>query len=339
MSPRIAYWTSGFEPEMEAISGEVAVLRRRFRSSISWGLSHRHWVLLSWRRGYCLNPRLHLLFRGITRLLEPTFQLNHIFGTLGDWFYLQGSRRRPTVLTAVMMSDPVQQPLLDRVDRFVAECPMGRDSLQRMGFDKERVRLIFPPVDLHRFTPAPEPPGPFTVLFASSPEEATWLEARGIPQLLEAAALRPNMRFRLLWRPWGNSLPRLRQMLAQRELHNVELVVGRFADMVGQYRAAHATVAPFTRMRQCKSAPNSLVESLACGRPVVVSPQVGLAELVQEGRAGISSEVSGQALADSFDRIQADWSAFSSGARRLAERWFATERFLEAYHNLYQELI
>jgi len=93
--PRIAYWTSSFEPHMEAVASEVAVLRRHFSSSVAWGLSHRHWALLSWRRGYCLHPRLHLLFRLVTRLLGPAFEINHIFGSLGDWFYLRGCAGRP----------------------------------------------------------------------------------------------------------------------------------------------------------------------------------------------------------------------------------------------------
>src|SRR5205807_895877 len=93
LSPRIAYWTSSFEFEMEGIASEVALLRQHFPRSVAWGLSHRHRLLLSQRRGYCLHPRLHLVFRAATRVLEPLFQLNHIFGALGDWFYLAGSRR------------------------------------------------------------------------------------------------------------------------------------------------------------------------------------------------------------------------------------------------------
>ena len=89
MSPRVAYWTTSFRSEMEAIAAEVALLRQHFRSSISWGVSHHHWALLSWRRGYCLNPRLHLLFRAATRLFEPLFQINHVFGSVGERFLLQ----------------------------------------------------------------------------------------------------------------------------------------------------------------------------------------------------------------------------------------------------------
>jgi len=85
---RVAYWTSAFEPEIEAIAGEVAIIRRHFPSSVAWGLSHRHWVLLSWKRGYCVHPRLHLLFRGLTRVLRRACDLNQIFASLGGWFRL-----------------------------------------------------------------------------------------------------------------------------------------------------------------------------------------------------------------------------------------------------------
>jgi glycosyltransferase involved in cell wall biosynthesis len=323
---------------MEAIAAEVALLRQAFPSSVAWGLSRRRWVLLSWKRGYCLHPRLHLLFRLATRLLEPAFDLHHFFGSLGDWYYLSPPRRRPTVLTVAAACPPVEGRLRRRVDRFVVEHPAGREALERLGIERQRVRLIFPPVDLTAFAPGPAPPGPFTVLFASSPEEESWLGARGVPQLLDAAALRPRMRFRLLWRPWGNSEARVRRWVTERGLSNVELVAGRRPDMARQYQAAHVCAAPFTEAKRSKPAPNSVVDSLACGRPVLVTEHVGLADLVQEGGAGLACAASGEALAEHLDRLQAGWGRYAQAARGLAERWFGAERFLAAYRRLYAEL-
>jgi glycosyltransferase involved in cell wall biosynthesis len=339
MPPRVAYWTSTFEPDMEAIASEVALLRQRFPSSLTWGMSHRHWILLSWRRGLCLNPRLHWLFRAAVRVLEPAFQLNHIFGSVGDWFYLQGARRRPTVLTMAAMNPPVRDALLQRVDRFVVEHPAGRDYLQSLGIDAARIRLIFPPVDLKRFAPRPPADKPFTVLFASSPDEASWLDARGVPQLLDTAALRPQMRFRLLWRPWGNSEKTVRQWIAERALKNVDVVVGCRGDMARQYAEAHVTIAPFTDPTRSKPAPNSVVESLASGRPVLVTEAIGLANLIREEQAGLVCPPTGAALAESLDRLQADHSRYCRNARRLAESRFSVEKFLAAYAQLYEEVI
>jgi glycosyltransferase involved in cell wall biosynthesis len=339
MPPRVAYWTSSFEPGMEAIASEVATLRRQFPGSVVWGLSHKHWVLLSRTRGYCVHPRLHLLFRAITRLAERTFDLNHVFGSLGDWFYLEGLRRRPTILTIVVAHSPLGADVLNRVDRFVVEYPEARDDLIALGIEAERIRLIFPPVDLRHFSPATVADGPFRVLFASSPEADTWLDARGVPQILDAAALRPDMRFRLLWRPWGNAAERVRQWIAERGLKNVELVVKYVADMASEYNHAHVTLAPFTDAQRCKGAPNSLIESLACGRPVLTTGVVGLGELIEKEGAGLLCVPTGEQLAEYLDRLAASWDIYSLGARKLAEHWFGVERFLGEYHRLYEEVL
>jgi len=339
MPPRIAYWTSSFEPEMEAIAAEVATLRRHFPGSVSWGLNRRNWASLSGRSGYSVHPRLHLAFRAATRLLEPAFELNHVFGSVGDWFYLEGRRLRPTVLTAAAWTDPVEDRLLAKVDRFVAECPMILERLERLGIGEERLRLIPPPVDLARYVPAAPPDGPFCVLFASSPERADWLDARGVPLIIDAATLRPDVQFRLLWRPWGDSEAAVRRNLAVRNPRNVELVVARVSDMPAQYQRSHAVVAPFTDASRCKPAPNSVIDGLACGRPAIVTREVGLAPLIDDKRAGIVIATDAESLAESIDRLQAAWPEFSSRARATAEQCFGIERFLHDYTMLYGELI
>jgi glycosyltransferase involved in cell wall biosynthesis len=86
-------------------------------------------------------------------------------------------------------------------------------------------------------------------------------------------------------------------------------------------------------------APNSLVESLACGRPVLATEVVGLAGLLRENRAGVVCSASAQAIAESLDRIEAEWHVQSRNARQLAERWFGVELFLGAYERLYAELL
>jgi glycosyltransferase involved in cell wall biosynthesis len=167
---------------------------------------------------------------------------------------------------------------------------------------------------------------------------ASWLEARGVPHLLDAGARRPAVRFRLLWRPWGDSLGRVRQWLRERPLGNVEVVVGRRADMAREYQGAHVTVAPFTDGLRSKPAPNSLIESLACGRLVLASDAVGLAEVIREGGAGEVCAATGECLAEHLDRLAAGWGAYSRRARELAQRWFAEDRFVGNYRRLYEEL-
>lgn len=324
---------------MEAISSEVGLLRKSFPSSVAWGLTHRRWACLSWKRGFCLHPNLHLVFRLTTKVLEPIFQINHIFGSVGDWFYLAAKRWRPTVLTMAAMSAPVEFALLERVDQFVVEHSGGQDYLLQLGICPDRIRTILPPVDLSRFTPHRPPKGPMRVLFASSPDRESWLEARGIPQILDAAAARPHINFRLLWRPWGDSVGRVRQWIAERKLDNVELVVKRSSDMSAEYQAAHVVLVPFTDTNRSKPAPNSLIEGLACGRPAVVTETVGLAQLVRDANAGIVCNPDGNAIAESLDHLASSWDRYSGCARRLAEQNFGADKFIASYSQLYHDVL
>ena len=198
MPTRIAFWTSSFESEMEAIASEVATLRRHFPSSVVWGINHRRWAIVAPGQGY--NT-------AFTREAASAVSgCNSAFGAdLPPQPYLRVderlvpppgcARRRPTILTVALDSDSIHPHLLERVDRFVVEFEAARGQLLGNGISPTRIQTIFPPVNLTRFVPTAPPDGPFTVLFASSPELPNWLEARGLSQLLDAAGLRPEIRF------------------------------------------------------------------------------------------------------------------------------------------------
>lgn len=336
MPARVAYWCSSFDGDMEAIAGEVATLRRAFPGSVTWGIAARQWMRLSPQTGFGVHPRLHWLFRGATWAAQQWYDVQHLFGGLGDWFHLRAVAKRPVVMTVAAEGAACDRRLLDKVDRFVVEWPGAAEKLLELGFGQDRVRTILPPVELERFQATPLPTGPFTVCFASSPDRADWLEARGVDLLLDAATRCPNYRFLLVWRPWGNSLPRVRQWVADRGLMNVEIKVGKFDDMSQFYRQSHVTVAPFVDLSRCKPMPNSVAESLACGRPVVVTKGVGIAPILNV--AGMVTEPTVNSLVAALECVEGSLSSYSSAARLLAEDRFSAERFVASYGQLYQEL-
>lgn len=338
MPPRVAYWVSSFETGMEACAKEMALLRAHFPGSALWGVSQTHPFSLSRKHGLVFTPRLQLLFRATTALLQKRYDINHLIGGLNDWFHLRAVRRHPTVLTIAVDGEPTTDDLLWKVNRFVIEWPAARRTLHELGIADEKISLVYPPVDLQQFAPAPPPVGPFTVVFASSPDRAEHLEGRGAHLILEAAQLRPKMRFALCWRPWGDALPRMRTMIEHAKVNNVELTVGKVTDMSSVYRGGHVTVFCMTDPRVSKPAPNSVIEALACGRPVVVTPVVGVAELIEQSGAGQVVAPTGEALAEALDVLQANWTEHARQARATAEQHFDQRHFISAYARIYDEV-
>lgn len=323
---------------MEGVAGEVAALRSAFPNSLVWGVSARDAQWVSLKYGICFSPRLFWAFRIITGLLQWRIDVNHLFGSIGDWHHLKSLMKRPTIMTVCLRGKAEHPQLFDRVDQFAIEWPDAKSDLKALGVGDDRIRLILPPVDLSRFRADVSPPDQFSVLFASSPDRAEWLESRGVDLILDAAQQCPDMRFVLVWRPWGDSLPAIRQLVAKRELANVEIVTGKHANMSSFYQGTHVTVAPFRDGTRSKPTPNSILESLASGRPVVVSNVVGISEMIVDASAGVVSDPERCPLSECLNHIRADWLTMSENARRLAEAAFDVRRFVKAYELLYEEV-
>lgn len=324
---------------MEAVSAQVAALRRGFPRSVAWGLHPSLGMQLSWQNGIVVNPRYWFPFRGATSVLQWAFQINHIFGGIGDWYYLRASIKQPIVLTAAVRAIPCDLGLLRKVAQFVVEWPHDKDYLAELGVNHERIRVIPPPVDLARFQAAPKASEPFTAVFASSPERADELADRGLDLLLDTAALRPEYRFLLVWRPWGTSEARVREWIAGRRLTNVSLLVGRQACMEDIFCRAHVAMAPFRNPLTTKSVPNSLLESLACGRPIITSHTVSLGRDVEAAGGGKSVEPDAGAMVAALDELRSRWEVASACARRFAEENFSQSRYLDAHRAMYEQLL
>ena len=324
---------------MEAISGQVAVLRRNFPGSVAWGMNPKKTCQLSWRRGIVVHPSLWLPFQAITRVLQSGFHLNHILGGLGDWHYLKAAHRQPILLTLAVKSEPTDRTLLEKVERFIVEWHCEVEWLERQGVSRDRVHVIPPPVDLSRFCYKAGPPGPFTVLFASSPDSVEALQERGVDLILDAAALRPHYHFTLLWRPWGDSLGVVQSWIRERDLQNVTVVSKAVSRMEDIYTAVHATIAPFRNLGNTKSTPNSLVESLASGRPVITTESVSMAKDLQDSNAGRLTITDGNAIASALDEVRDQWPSMAAAADHFAARHFDEKSFISAHNKLYSEVI
>ncbi len=110
----------------------------------------------------------------------------------------------------------------------------------------------------------------------------------------------------------------------------------RLADI---YSAADLLVLPSLE----DNSPQTGIESIACGTPVVAFDTGGIAEYVQPGRSGALAPVGdSQALAEAVERMlerQASGECMQASARRLAEDLFAPAAQAAAYDRLYRRVL
>ena len=106
------------------------------------------------------------------------------------------------------------------------------------------------------------------------------------------------------------------------------------ADKTALLRAARALVLPSAS----ENFANVVLESMAAGRPVVVTPGVGLAPAVAEAEAGRVVEARPESLREALARLLAEpgeADAMGRRGRRAAERfaWPAVARRMEAVYD------
>ena len=87
---------------------------------------------------------------------------------------------------------------------------------------------------------------------------------------------------------------------------------------------------------------NSAVEAMAEGTPVIVSPQVGIADSVEQSGAGLVVASNGEAFADALRQLQADpkrRSEMGERARALVAERYAWPVIGARMENAYRALL
>ena len=319
-----------------------------------WPERHRRLLLRSNGDMPSSTEKLRLLGRLVVG--APQADAVHVIVTF------QSGRVTPAVLGNL--------PLLRR-HRFIATCPAGdfhplsllRRAAAVVALTRRtagrlrdeglgRVHLIPPGVDLERFAPAPVEigwahlgagDGPF-LLFAGHHDEHGGLE-QALDVVAAVRARVPGVRLiaAMRHRPSEDAASlrrRLRSMAAARGLDGAVVELGGLANMAAAVLASHAVLFQPARLGLKMELPMTLLEALACGRPVVTSdvetlPEVGGPPAVHVGRSD------DPAVVDHLVSLIEDPRHFAecgAAARALAVERYDARTMVRRYAELYAEL-
>lgn len=222
--------------------------------------------------------------------------------------------------------------LLRAADHVVYQSAFCRDSADRfLGPARSPSSILFNPVDLARFSPAPEPPPLEPLLLLAIGNHA--YPARVLSTLRAAALLRDQglpvrltIAGKLLW-PRGEA--EATQEISRLGLSGAVDRIGPFtqAEAPGIYRAHHILIHP----KYLDPCPTVVIEALACGLPVVGSATGGLPEMVAENAGRLIPldtdwnrllTPEPAALADAVTALAARLPKASAAARHCAETRF-----------------
>lgn len=311
--------------------GEHARLRRVPREE------HRHGIAVAHPR-YPVLPKIGMnvaplllaqaVKPAIGRLIDEGFDFDLIDA---HYFYPDGVAaamlaryfNKPLVITArgsditLLPTYPLPRRMIQwaarRADHVITVCNALRDEVVALGVDAGRVTSLRNGVDLELFRPTERTPGgPFTLLTVGHlvPVKAQELVVGALPLL-------PDVR--LVVAGDGPNRQMLHELAAKLGVSGRVDFLGAVpqAQLRAHYGAADALVLASAR----EGWANVLLESMACGTPVVASRVYGTPEVVAAPEAGVlMDQRTPQGVADAVDTLR---SAYPDRAatRRYAERF------------------
>jgi glycosyltransferase involved in cell wall biosynthesis len=202
-----------------------------------------------------------------------------------------------------------------------------------------RVNAIRPGIDLSGIhaTPPVDAEPEFVLLAGSAPWTRRQFETKGFDLLLKVLTQLPKVRLISLWRgalyrEWSERVKSFG--LADR----VEIIQEK-ADISMILSRCHVAVVLSSTSDQVKSYPNSLMEALAAGRPILVSRSNPMSYYVENRKCGkVVENLCLEEVTNAITEIMDKYSAFTRAAS-LAGRDLSATKMIENYQHLYEEVI
>lgn len=338
---KILYFTQRYRPHWEGTSKEIEVLLGKYSSQSV--LHNLHFNKLTdlyfsrkkWSYHFVLYP---FLFLGI--YLYSFNKIKHIYTHLTDLPYLPFLHSRKIILTSTnyFTREEIRKrkKYLQHAAKIVIEAEIQRNELLDCDIDNEKILTISPSVDLGAFSYT-KAKGTFKILDVSCPYKAQDLQRRGISLLLAVDTLLQDTEVTLSWRDYEEDIF---TFFIPEKLRAIRIQKGMISSMNEEYGNHHCTIIPYTRFdSRLKLIPNSVMESLAAGKPVLVSSQTGIAPLIEKEKCGVVFEPRPADLLKAIGELKKKYGSYQKKCRATAEKYFSQQRFLQEYEKIYQEVI
>ncbi|HSJ06678.1 MAG TPA: glycosyltransferase family 4 protein [Longimicrobiales bacterium] len=341
--PVLSFLMVNYAPQWEAASRTIVGLKDALAGDFDarvLGFNTRGTLLRrdGPRSRYLPAPVL-LAPRRVVRALIGDADIFHVFASGGERFLLPKVAGPRSVLSVAKGGSRLGRlerniPNLRRFRYVIVESRRERDLLGQFGLDAGQVCLVYPGAHLRPYVPPPDGT-PFTMAFATAPLSSGQLLSRGVHLMVRAAALLPEVRFIFAWR--GADYRALLRLIADAGVTNIDVRNG-LLDMEAIYASAHAVILPGLAHDSLKPCPQSLVESLAHGKPVLVTTPTHVSDVIAESGAGIVFEPRVPDLCAAIIELRDRYADIQSRCHATAASTFSPEVFLAKHRRLYADV-
>lgn len=249
-------------------------------------------------------------------------------GVESEFFnYLNLKKCIPMVLTIddKAKAKEFAEKIAPKLKGIIVQSKRVKKQLIDLGISPIKIHLMYPIVDLNEFRcTEPSNLNVFKILFASAPNvedpNENNFEAKGVPLLLEVFkefVESEDARLYILWR--GKHNKELHEMINELNLEDKVEIINGIVYMPEWFAKTHITVIPYLNHWRSPEIPLSAVESLTCGRPVVTTDVVEIAEIVKRHKCGCVAKPEINSILSALDECKNDYLFLQRRCREVSE--------------------
>ncbi|GAB4545041.1 MAG: hypothetical protein Kow0063_38970 [Anaerolineae bacterium] len=320
-------------PEAEAMSQEISALRARFGGDLIYLNPNQHSPLYI--------PRLLFGFHKLKQLRkrEAHVHLHQLYNPDPYPFPILRMLKRPVVY-ALSCGVGTRRPPVGFFRRLAAVVTYDERSFKRLrGWGLDNTILVRPGIDKTRFTCSPLPlRSEIRLMVGSAPWARAQFRTKGVDALLAAAQQSPDLHLVFLWR--GVLAEEMQHRVSRMNLERQVLVLNKRVDVNLVLAGVHASITLATNPAIIRSYPHSLMDSLAAGKPILVSRAIPMADYVEQTGCGkVVESIDPEAILTAIEGLAHEYQNLQQSAWQAGQRDFSQEGMLESFQAVYERII
>jgi glycosyltransferase involved in cell wall biosynthesis len=326
------------DPAREAVAQDIAALAEHVQARVLHisPLTPVRPVFPERFFGLWLLPQLHAL--------EQQTDVFHVWHGHPRFFTLLNFLRKPVVYSVTSGLRPHIKPNKAQLFNRLAQVTVSntRDLDLLTAWNIRNAQVIRPAIDLEKFTALPplqpsmaDPQQPFHLFMASAPWTLYSFAHKGIDSLLQVMQEMPQLHITFLWRDFYYD-----EMMSRVQAHGLQdraVVLNARVDVRTHLAHAHAAVLVADDASVVKAYPNSLMEAIACARPVLISQQIPMSDDVAAHGCGVVvPNVAPNTLANAIRELVLNYPRYQQAAASYPVQQFSRQRWLDQSLALYE---
>ena len=320
-------------PEAEAMSQEISALRAHFGGDLVFINPNQHAPIYIPRLLFGFHKLNHL------RIREASVQAHQLYNPDPFPFPILRLLRRPVIYT-LSCGVEARRPNVPFFRALAAITVSDERSFKRLrSWGLDNSYLVHPGIDKSRFTFSPlRLRSEVRLMVGSAPWTRDQFRTKGVDALLLAAQESPSLHLVFLWR--GVLAEEMERRVRRMNLEKQVAVLNKRVDVNKVLADVHASITLATDPTLVRSYPHSLMDSLAAGKPILVSQAIPMSDYVEQTGCGkVVESVTPTDILSAVEALAHKYEDLQKTAQQVGQRDFGQEGMLDSYQKVYDHVL